>query len=64
MPPAKKATARLPEKVRATQDFAVDVDGDPMIVHKGEVVSVRHAVVKGHEHLFEPTAADAHVDHE
>jgi hypothetical protein len=32
----------------------VDVDGDPTIVHEGDVVSAKHAVVKGHEDLFEP----------
>jgi hypothetical protein len=65
---AKKATptkrtpaANVPDKVRAVETFVADVDGDPMIVHAGEVVNTRHAVVKGHEALFEP--ADVRVDH-
>jgi hypothetical protein len=56
---AKEAT---PEKLRATETFVADVDGDPMLVHAGEVVSAKHAVVKGHEALFEP-ADDVRVDH-
>jgi hypothetical protein len=65
----KKATAKststrsaYPDKLRALETFVADVDGDPMIVHQGEVVSGRHAVVRGHESLFE--VADVRVDHE
>ena len=63
MATTKKATAgTLPEKMRAVETFTADVDGDPMVVHQGEVVPVKHAVVKGREHLFEPVEPGAHVD--
>jgi hypothetical protein len=53
--------AKLPDAVRALETFVADVDGDPMIVHAGEVVRTTHAVVKGRESLFEP--AVVRVDH-
>jgi hypothetical protein len=62
---AKKATTtNVPDKVRALESFTCDVDGDPMVVHRGDVVSSRHVVVKGREHLFEAADDAAHVDHE
>jgi hypothetical protein len=65
MPPARKATktTRVPNKVRALESFTCDVDGDPTVIHAGEVVSSRHAVVKGREAMFEPAEDSAHVDH-
>jgi hypothetical protein len=74
MPPGKTTTKKaatkrtvtrvtdMPDKLRATETFAIVVDDDVLLVHRGEVVSADHAVVKRRKHLFEP--ADVHVDHE
>jgi len=62
---AKKAASKqtLPDKVRALSTFSCVVDDDAYVIHEGEVVPTKHAVVRGHEDLFEPAPPNAHVHH-
>ncbi len=48
MPPAKKI-----EWYRAKEAFGATLDGEPVIVHAGEIVRAGHSILKGRESLFE-----------
>lgn len=39
---------------RAKSEFAVTIDGAPLIVHKDDLVRDGHALLKGRAALFEP----------
>jgi hypothetical protein len=47
------------ESVVAIATFEAEVDGEPVLVHAGDVHSARSAVVKGREELFVPVAETA-----
>jgi hypothetical protein len=40
--------------VRAKETFAVDHEGEQLVVHAGALVAASHPIVKGHADLFEP----------
>lgn len=39
---------------QAKSEFAVSLNGVPIVVHKGELVRSGHPLLKGRESLFEP----------
>jgi hypothetical protein len=39
---------------QAKSEFAVEVNGVPTVVHKGELVREGHVLLKGRRDLFEP----------
>jgi hypothetical protein len=41
-------------QVVAVEPFAVEVNGQDVMVHDGDVFDAKHPVVKGREHLFKP----------
>jgi hypothetical protein len=41
-------------QVVAVEPFAVEVNGQDVLVHEGDAFDAKHAVVKGREHLFAP----------
>jgi hypothetical protein len=47
---------------QAKSDFAVELNGVPTVVHKGELVREGHALLKGRMSLFEPYEAKIRFD--
>ncbi len=39
---------------RAKSEFAVDLGGVPVVVHRGDLIREGHPLLKGREALFEP----------
>ncbi len=53
-------TTKKPDLLRATSAFTCDLDGEPFLVHQGDVVRADHPIVEGREELFEPADAPQH----
>lgn len=47
---------------QAKSEFAVELNGVPTVVHKGELVREGHALLRGRESLFEPYDAKVRFD--
>ena len=54
MPPAKKQSKAKPELYIANQSFSTMLDGEPIGVHKGDLVAPGHPILKGRMNFFEP----------
>jgi hypothetical protein len=46
----------------AKADFAADVNGIPMMIHRGERVRTGHAVIRQCPDMFEPIDTHVHYD--
>lgn len=57
MPPVKKI-----ERYRAREAFGATYDGEPIIVHAGEIVRGGHPILKGRENLFEEVESFGRFD--
>lgn len=51
-----------PDLFQAKSEFAVEIDGVPTVVHRGELVREGHPLLKGRESLFEPYEAKVRFD--
>ena len=47
---------------RARSEFAVVIDGAPLLVHRGDLVREGHALLHGRSELFEPYEPDVRFE--
>jgi hypothetical protein len=44
--------------VKAKTAFVCDIDGEPFVVHEGDVLPANHPAVKGRQELFDEVAVE------